>query len=378
MVFADMTPMAVKAKNSGNKIAESSIIECMRELHLFVNKTHESLYGSSVGKAVLLNQSLSNSNKSLDNSFIKNSNSLIMILNLYVFDVEFYGNSDNYINSYFKLINAFSNSETLDYNNNTNHYNGQSMYSDYENVNEVLIDSELANIIIPKPKWYTNTHANNHNDLDAPLNEYSSNDLTFYGYELVDRHRTYVYRHDLSEWELFIKSYMGDTNLFKDNTYVDGKSLDLFNPTSISDDMFAITSNNLIEGVAFAYDTNGKFKNNKNPDGKTSVYSIPNMQITAPFAKMQFKEVLNNRVKNMLDQIDLIAGSIESVYGNIDLFYVPRKYGDKIKIKFNDYNENNQPLDSYRDLEKVLKGDTINSIIYDYLIKDEAYFNDIK
>ena len=166
MVFNNISPLAFKCRNTDG-IKEANIIQALRELHLFVNKDMEDELGrAGRGKAILLVQSLSDSSRAiLDNSASRNSNSLILELNLYTFDVEFAGLSMNFRNDFFYLKNAFSNSETIDYNLGRNLFNGESFYLDlfdynrYSEVKQLFIDSEMNNNIIPSPKYYTNTHA---------------------------------------------------------------------------------------------------------------------------------------------------------------------------------------------------------------------------
>lgn len=388
MVFNNISPLAFKCRNTDG-IKEANIIQALRELHLFVNKDMEDELGrAGRGKAILLVQSLSDSSRAiLDNSASRNSNSLILELNLYTFDVEFAGLSMNFRNDFFYLKNAFSNSETIDYNLGRNLFNGESFYLDlfdynrYSEVKQLFIDSEMNNNIIPSPKYYTNTHAHIKGEYEGPLNE--NDELIFLGRELIDK-RTSIYRRKLNEWEFvafncgFNEHELVLENIYHGNSFNFNNKSEV-NPLDISDWLFGPTAHSMIEGLIYAYDTSGKFKTNENPNSNSSVFRLPNRVLTAPFAHYQFKEKLNEDVKNVLDNLTQIGNMLEETHGNVDIYYAPNNCGDRLKIIFNDYDKDNQPLvGAPNKANLMIKGDILHSKLEDLVTLEGDNYFDVK
>lgn len=380
MLVTTVTPLAFQCRNTSG-IESAGIFQAMRELHIFINKKYESQSGvGGSGKAVLLNQSLSESKKVIDTTQTKNGNSLLLLLNLYEFNVEFTGSSKDWKEAYFTLSNGYSHSETIDYNVSRQFYNGDSYYRDLTSVDsydfkEQMISLETSKIIIPKPRWYSITQADKNNDFDCPLNE-NEEPISYLGRELIDRSRTEVYFHDLSDWDHYRDKL---TNAYvHDNGYIPFTSRDfktilkdneVISASDLTDELFYQTAPAMIEGVVYAYDTRGKYRTNKNPNSNAALYSMPRVPLTTPFAKYRLKDNLNYYVKSTLDRLEALGKDLESTHGDIDIFYAPRKYGDKIKILFNDYSKDNQPLlnNPKSNIEKALKSTAVDNHIDGYL-----------
>lgn len=399
MILSSITPLAFKCKDSSG-ISGAGIFKCMRELHLFINKAYENITGEGgFGKAILLNQSLSESSKVIDNSLVRNNNSMILLLNLYDFDVEFIGPSKNYLNSYFTLNNAFSNSETIDYDAKRHFKNGTSLYKNlikldltHEMYRDYMIGLEMRNIMIPRPKYYSINQEDKHGEYEGGLNEIFD-EIIYQGQELIDRGRTTIFVHDLSEWDRYFAQLTSREDIIERNTELlypnlfehkkntlDEKEVNLVNPMDITDSLFNYTAPSMIEGLVYAYDTSGKYRTNKNPDGNSSLYSIPNIPLTTPFAPYRMADNLNLSVKSTLDAFDMLGQSLEAEYGNIDMFYSPSRYGDRLKIVFNDYKKDNQPIiktDNKSNINKVMKSKTIDNDIDEYFVKQKP-FDDLK
>ena len=395
MILSAFTPLAFKCKDTTG-ISGAGIFKCMRELHLFVNKAYENISGEGgFGKAILLNQSLSESSKVIDSSIVRNSNAMLLLMNLYDFDVEFIGSSKNYLNSYFTLNNAFSNSETIDYNEKQHFKNGNSLYKNLAKLDlnhpvyhEYMIGIEMRNILIPKPKYYSIHQEDKHGEYDGGLNEIYD-EIVYQGRELIDRGRTSVFVHDLSEWDRYLANLMNRDDIFehKVNTYINNRessSLDekenYVNPMDITDRLFQFTAPSMIEGLVYTYDTSGKYRTNKNPDGNAALYGIPNVPLATPFAPYRMADNLNLSVKSTLDVFDMLGQSLEAEYGNIDMFYSPSRYGDRLKIVFNDYKKDNQPIVKSKDgtnINKVMKSKSIDNDVDNYLVKHRP-FDDLK
>ena len=380
MIISSVTPLAFQCKNTSG-ISEAGLFKCMRELHLFVNKRYEQISGEGgFGKAILLNQSLSESQKVTDNSIIRNANSMILLLNLYDFDVEFIGTSSNYLNSYFTLNNAFSNSETIDYNQKRHFRNGSSLYKnlnkiDAEAFRDFFSGIEYRNITIPKPKYYNIYQMDKSGEYEGALNEFED-DIIYQGKELIDRGRTSVFLHDLSEWDAYLASFMSKHEMFDYKQQMrmnhatgndfEKKSENVVNPNNITDTLSQFTTPSMIEGVVYAYDTSGKYRTNKNPDSNAALYGIPNRPLTTPFAHYRMANNLNDSVKLTLDMVETIGLSLEKEYGNLDLFYCPQRFGDRLKIVFNDYKKDNQPILKRRN------GTEVNRAIKSKFIDNDA------
>lgn len=389
MIISSVTPLAFHCKDSTG-ISSAGLFQCMRELHLFVNKAYEQISGEGgFGKALLLNQSLSKSKEVIDNSIVRNSNSMILLLNFYDFDVEFIGTSKNYLNSYFTLNNAFSNSETIDYNEKRHFRNGTSIYKNLAKLdssihNDFMNSIEYRNIVIPKPKYYNVHQMDKSGEYEGGLNEFRE-EFIYQGKELIDRGRTDVYLHDLSQWDAYLAKFMDRDDMFEyrqevRKTHSVGDGLvnvrdNFVNPHDITDVLFQCTAPSMIEGLVYAYDTSGKYKTDRNPDSNAALYGIPNRPLTTPFARYRMADNLNANVKHTLDMMETIGMSLEKEYGNLDLFYCPQKHGDRVKIVFNDYEKKNQPILKYRDgtsVDRVLKSRAIDNDVENYILSHSS------
>ena len=72
------------------------------------------------------------------------------------------------------------------------------------------------------------------------------------------------------------------------------------------------------------------------------VRTIPGVT-SVPYSDFRLKENLVSNLQQLTDFVKMEAKLIEQKYGSIRMYYVPLMSGDKLDIKYKDYNDENQP-----------------------------------
>ena len=236
--------------------------------------------------------------------------------------------------------------------------NNASMNSAF--LKEVLIDNEIqSNTVIPEPKYYTPAHQFlDNNELPDALNM-TQTTITYRLEELKDS-KTSIRILPFNQWESFKQRKLAEIkNINRNDTeefYKNQEQVD----SSILEDLFSYTSETMLEGLIFSYDSTTK---------EAYVNKSDVVKPTMSFYKHRFKEQVVNSILQTKDMIKRHMEYMENQYGSILFFYSPFTHGDQFKIKFRDYNPDNQPvLTKSENVDKMYSIDTtFNSFAGDIL-----------
>lgn len=338
------------------RIDEAGIFACAREIYVFVDENIlKSMGDVPVGKAVIINYSMSKSEGILDRCDYRHPSNHIMLFNMYWFDVDFVKGVRKVKEAIFTLTGAFSSSTTNIWctPEPTAYSIGNSLYnSSVTNDNEVMDyfeDVEINNNLIPEPLYYNIEHMDKLTRNYCALN--SNTSLYVYsGDQLIDN-RTMISVLDMNKWDTFNTTKMMELNNIREND--DIHSLD---STEITDNLFTASSNSLISGLIYGYDT---------LTGKVDIVYDKDIPVHVPFFKYQVPKKVENEIKTIQNNILEIGKMVEGEFGNVQILYSPGRAGDRLKTNFRDYNPDNQPslIDLYAD-KKHSFDSNINEIVF--------------
>ena len=319
--------------NVEQAILDSNIIDCYRQIYIFVDKNELDTYGDvKTAKAILLNHSMTKTN-TLDRCDFRNSNNTILLLNMYGFDVIFENGIRDMNAAQFLLTNAHSSSTTnvwdlepraMRLGNST--YTQNAMNDD--NIANFFEDVEYNNCLIPEPLYYSINHMDRITKDYHALNAYRSI-YCYRGSDLVDK-RTRIRVYDKAKWITMYKEKLSELNEYRDEVYQNNMDI-----TELSDGLFTLSANSMISGLMYGYDSN---------DGFVKIAYDELLPVHVPFHQMQIKNKVESEIKMISNSLYDICKNIENVFGNIQVFISPGKCGDRTKMNFRDYLPNNQPV----------------------------------
>lgn len=328
---------------------KSGIAKCSRKLIFFVDKTEYLAGTCKFAKAIQINLcvetgTISDSMKAFG---LTTKNSSLLKNSVYKYDVVFPFGCGDLRSAVLLLKDAYSVEEINEFDNRLAYKNDIGTYN--KDVAQVDGNAELLESAngynrteIPLPIYYNNTQ--------QYLNEgenfsiiWLNNSISYDAADLIDQY-TVLEVHESKTYDSLLPVLMQELQIKSSN-----KS-DINNVNMISD-CFVVTSETMLNGYSFIYDSQLGI-NVKTIPGVTSV----------PYSGFRIKENLAANLSMLKDFVVAEAKLIESKYGNICLYYVPLMSGDKLKIKYLDYNENNQPDFNHT---KIDKGFTIEENILD-------------
>jgi hypothetical protein len=298
---------------------ESGIKECKRSIYVFVKKD-EYLNGSAkVGRAILVNESLSDGRYTITK--LKIPNSANIRITIYYFDVLFNDIKD-LRESVFTLTESFGSERVISY---TDKKVIDYETSQYSTLVHVADDSTRDWIqlrdatYIPPPKYYNETHMY-HKEHD--FNSLFGYDTIMYFNmdELMDEFTT-IKIFDIDFWDsmdsVIVESI--DKQIMKNEYGVGDVSIQLYTQfiqASINDAMFIYDSE---------LGTNIKGG-------------------TIPFYKNQIKPAMINDIKNAKSIFEFTCKEIQDKYGSIRVHMKPTIFGDSFNIMCKEYEIDNQPF----------------------------------
>lgn len=320
---------------------QAGIKKCKRTIHLFVNKEQYHNGTAKFGRAVLINESLSDGNYTITK--IKIPNSSIIRITTYYFDVTF-NNVKDLRESIFTLTESFGTERVVSYDDKN--------VIDYETSQYSLlinsIDGDLRDWLqvrdsafIPPPNYYNEMHMYyKENDFNSL---YNFDTTLYYNYnELIDEFTT-INIYNIDFWD----TMNSKTVELIDKEIMKGK----YNIGDVSTQLYTQFIQASISDSIFIYDTD------LGTNIKGGIF---------PFYEDQLKSVLITDIRNTKNLFELTCKEIQSKYGNIRVHMKSNIYGDSYNIICKDYNKNNQPFNLGFKTNNILNIDrsypTVNTI----------------
>lgn len=341
--------------------------EYFRKIFLFVDGNEYREFGRvERGKMLLVNVSASSNCKNIIDvpssfSYCTSSNSTLTTMNVYTFDVEFEGKINDLDSTVCLLNSAIGNSSVNDFDRNQSFIMETPLYSVDEIQRETmsLVNMSPTSSSLPSPKFYT---LEQQYAMESDMYNIFNIDTTmlFYLRELYDEH-TRIYVYDKASYVTMVpRLYEELENLRYDN------SSNLINPTEISSELILTKLNAMSNGLAYIYDSS-----HGSGIQQTNLTDIM-------LRKYRPQNTIPSRFEVIKSNIARLANEIESVHGNIRIYYVPFVHGDKISIKFRDYAPDNQPIGISRELKNsFINGGNVDDL---NTINNEVsqFYNDLR
>lgn len=348
----------VKYKNrnlfldSENLIDDTNIKDRYRKIFVFIDQNELNQFKNvKTGKMMLINMSVCYNTTTY---FANYGNYLKFCINMYIFNIDFINGYHDKLNAICSLDSAFSNSATNDLDRKQYIPDESNMYKYIPDIGksmtkEFLLDFEYhSNNVIPDPRYYTPEHQFlAEGEEPTPLNN-NYNLLTYRMEELLDKGHSQYVIYPFNQWASFKEQKLRElrkSEIELSQEYA--KNSDL-----LINSLFSYNSENLIEGLIFSYDSCA---------GKVNVHKMDKVQPTISFSKFRFPEQIIDAIEIERKNLENSVKVMEEVHGNLLLFYCPFAHGDKLTVKFRDYNVDNQP--KVADSDKIDKIYGMNSLI---------------
>lgn len=358
----------VKYKNRGlfldneDFINEANIKDRYRKVFVFIDQNELNQFKNvKTGKMMLINMSV---NYNTSTNFSNFGNYLKFCINMYIFDIDFINGYHDKLNAMCFLDSAFSNTATNDMDRKQYIPEESNMYKYFPSLSnnatkEILLDFEYhSNNVIPDPRYYTaEQQFLAEGEEPTPLNN-NYNRMSYRMEELLDKGYSQYVIYPFNQWATFKEQKLRElrqSDIDIANNYA--KNGDL-----LINSLFSYNSENLIEGLIFSYDTCA---------GKVNIHKMDKIQPTISFSKYRFPEQIVDAIEIERKNLENTVKVMEEVHGNILLFYCPFAHGDKLSVKFRDYNIDNQP--KITDSDHVDKVYEMNSLINETINNVEDY-----
>lgn len=318
-------------------IEEAGIKECYRRMYLFIDKEeYDQFKNVQTGKLLLINYSMAYQHHSM---YINNGNLLRFNNNIYTFNVEFITGFKDYLNAICSLETAFSSDAYNDLDNKRYVAENQLLFENLRSINnsfvkENLIDFEISSsTVIPDPKYYTPNHQFiAENEPPDALNTVQTQ--LVYRFEELKDDKTIIRVLPFNQWETFVKRKIQELRNIDYEVFENEKRVLTEQGDNLIENLFYFTSETMMEGIIFAYDSNV---------GDAMIHKSNMVTPRMSFYKHRFQEQVINSINQTKDLIKLHMNNLEKEYGNVLFFYSPFSHGDQFSIKFRDYTPDNQP-----------------------------------
>lgn len=340
--------------DNDDMLSTANIVDRYRHMYIFIDKNeYDQFKNVQSGKMLLLNCSLS---KESSSQYVKYGNLLRFCINLYTFNVEFITSFKDYRNAICMLETAYSSDSYNDLDSRRYVPENQLIFENKSSLNssflkEILIDNEIqSNTIIPEPKYYTPKHQFlDIGEIPDALNM-TQTTITYRLEELKDN-KTSIRILPFNQWETFKQRKLNELkHLDFTNSEEFYKHQEQIDSVGLLEDLFSYTAETMLEGLIFSYDSTTK---------EAYVNKSDVVKPTMSFYKHRFQEQVINSILQTKDMIKRHMEYIENQYGSILFFYSPFTHGDQFRIKFRDYNPDNQPvLTKSENVDKIYSLDT--------------------
>jgi hypothetical protein len=319
--------MLIKSFNSvqeldDNELRDCGILKYKRDICVLVNPNEYNNRTTRYGKAVIINESVSKGSKEGNMARIAVDNSVIIRVSVYFCSVIFEV-PNNFQRSQVTVENAFTNEyQSLFDNNTTAVYmsgNFSSALNELEYSNPDLFYDIINNtdtVVFP-PIYYSETHQYKRTDDIFCMGGYNAE--IYGGSDLIDN-KTKISFIDINLWDsirLKVIGAMKNAEMNADGTL------------NIASFLYHDFSKFIGEGASFIYDSDA-YAFNK-PGSNIIGGDIPLKNYHTP-------SFLHNNVETALTLFEQTCHDIERDYGHVRVMCYPSKIGNKIKIKFKDYN----------------------------------------
>ena len=334
-------------------INEANIKDRYRKVFVFIDKDELNQFKNvKTGKMMLINMSVCYMHSTFYSNY---GNYLKFCINMYIFNIDFINGYNDKLNAICSLESAYSNSATNDLDKKRYIPEESNMYKFFPDLNgksvtkEILLDFEYnSNNVIPDPRYYTAEHQFLvEGEEPTPLNN-TYNILSYRMEELLEKGYSQYVVYPFNQWATFKEQKLRElkkSDIELSNEYA--KNSDL-----LINSLFSYNSENLIEGLIFSYDSCA---------GSVNIHKMEKIRPTISFSKYRFPEQIINAIEIEKKNLENSVKIMEEVHGNLLLFYCPFAHGDKLSVKFRDYNIDNQP--KIADSEHIDKLYEMNSII---------------
>lgn len=341
-------------------ISQSNIKDRYRKVFVFIDQNELNQFKNvRTGKMMLINMSVCYNTVT---NFANYGNYLKFCINMYIFNIEFINGYQDKLNALCSLDSAFSNSATNDLDRKQYIPDESNMYKfipdlGSSNVKEMLLDFEYnSNNVIPDPRYYTAEHQFlAEGEEPIPLNNVYHM-MIYRMEELLDKGHSQFIVYPFNQWATFREQKLRElrkSEIELTNEYY-AKNSDL-----LINSLFSYNSENLIEGLIYSYDS---------CNGRVNIHKMDKIRPTISFSKYRFPEQIVDAIEIERKNLENTVKVMEEVHGNLLLFYCPFAHGDKLSVKFRDYNKENQPKVADSDyIDKVFEmnsliNETVNNI----------------
>jgi hypothetical protein len=305
-----------------NGLAGCGILKYRRTVYVFVNPAEYNGNAVRRAKAVIVNESVSKGSKEGNIVHIAVNNSVLIRTSVYFCGVLF-ETAGNIRQSQFKVESAYSKeAQSLFDQGRVAHYFtgtysqaiGRLQATDEYSFNEIINNMDVS--VLP-PVFYNEVQ-----QYKSTCDIFSMGgtwEEIYSGSELIDN-KTRIEFMDINLWDsmrLNVLGLLGET---------EERAPETFNAASSFHSDF---SNFIAEGCLFMYDSDGKGINE------------PGINIIGgriPLKNFYVPGHIPSNVRTAYSLFESTCHDVESRYGHVRILCAPDKIGDKIKIKFKDYN----------------------------------------
>jgi hypothetical protein len=325
--------MLIRSFNSiqeldNNELKDCGILDYKRNICVLVNPNEYKYKMVKRGKAVIINESVSKGSGEGNMTHIKVENSVLIRISAYFCDILFEV-PNNIHSSQIAVESAYSKEyQSLFDNNNTAIYlvgNYSNELAKIELTNtEAYYDiiNNMDTAVIP-PLYYTEKHQYKHTSNIFSMG--GSTSEIYCGDELIDN-RTRIVFTDINYWDSMRLKILGLMYQAEKNV---GNTLDIANS------LYYDFTHFIGEEATFIYDSDAKGVN------KPGVNIIGGKIPLKPYYTPSY---LPENVSTTLSLFEQTCHDIENTYGNIRVQCYPSKIGNKMRIKFKDFET--FPLDA--------------------------------
>jgi hypothetical protein len=306
------------------ELEQFGIMKAHRQLMLFIDYDNYKIGNILPGKAILTNIA---AQIGMDNDIIHrlggSSNSSLIKSSTYYFDMCLSPlGLDDIKSAYFTLADAHSSEIMYDFDTktiarpDTGIYNKNLSTSSNMTLKCEIFGMNQMTTFIPNPKYYTERHQRgSETDLFSLI--WVDYLVSFDGNDIIDQF-TSIDVYDIKTWGSMVPVIKAT---------LDNMGKVSSSPTFASS-LFPTVTESIIDAYAFAYDSENK---------DVLVKQIPGRKI--PLTDYRIKENMLNDLNWMIDMIKIECKKIEKKHGSIRVHFAPCLHGDKIEVKFRDYNE---------------------------------------
>ncbi|MGL4950076.1 MAG: hypothetical protein ACRC5M_06810 [Anaeroplasmataceae bacterium] len=310
-----------------NELKDCRIRGCSRKIIFFIDRTEYEAGTCHVGKAIQINLSMEEGTD-MKSFGVMSPNSNTIKNAVYKYDVFFPYGPSSIDDASMILRDAYSTEEINDFDNRNQYRNDIGLYNKelssdtYKMEAFNSVGKLFRTSVIPLPKYYTEEQQTKEEG-DAYSIIWVDHALNYDAGDLIDPF-TIVEFHDIKTYDTmipFLEREIKEKSNESNN----------INSVNIISDLFIPTTECLLNGYTFIYDTQ---------DGMNI---LSNKLTSIPFAEFRIKENMIANLQGMKDLVESEAKYIEKKYGSIRMYYVPLMSGDKLSIKYKDYANENQP-----------------------------------